>query len=120
MTLRFVIAKTMLLIKCDGSEQVIAFDRKTYLGKIRELIDAKSLDFVRIGKLENLDLVMAIDDLGYETETIEHGGNRFELKPVRALKPINPKATELYHAICYTGTTHQIVGDVVILHDGEA
>lgn len=61
--------------------------------------------------------VMVADDNGYETTTIEHGDGRFELKPTKARKPVNPEATKLYHAICVPGTTHQIVGDVAIVRD---
>jgi hypothetical protein len=32
-------------------------------------------------------------------------------------KPVNPKATALYHAICKPSTIHQIHGNVVILDD---
>jgi hypothetical protein len=34
-------------------------------------------------------------------------------------KPVNPKATALYHAICKPGTLHSIHGDVAIVHDGD-
>ena len=37
--------------------------------------------------------------------------------PAKPRKPINEKATALYHANCRPGTTHQIVGDVVIVPD---
>jgi hypothetical protein len=32
-------------------------------------------------------------------------------------KPVNQKATALYHAVCRPGTLHQIHGDVVIVSD---
>lgn len=32
-------------------------------------------------------------------------------------KPVNPKATKLYHAVCRPGTLHQIHGDVAIVND---
>lgn len=62
---------------------------------------------------------MAVDDFGWETEETDHGNGHIKLRPVRARKPVNEKATELYHAICVPGTTHQIVGDMAIMHDGE-
>lgn len=46
-----------------------------------------------------------------------NGNGSFELKCIRARKPVNAKATELYHAVCKPGTTHQIVGDVAIVND---
>jgi len=33
--------------------------------------------------------------------------------------PVNAAATALYHARCLPGTTHQIVGDVVIVPDSD-
>ncbi len=47
---------------------------------------------------------MAVDDLGH-----------VRVPP----KPVNAKATQLYHANCLPGTTHQIVGDVVIVLDDD-
>jgi hypothetical protein len=77
-----------------------------------------------IGAAEGLDTVnlrdgrvMLVDDKGYETEEVNHGGGHFELRPIRARKPINRAATELYHGICVPGTTHQIVGDVAVVLD---
>ena len=34
-------------------------------------------------------------------------------------KPVNPKATELYRAICIPGTMASIHGDVAIVWDGD-
>lgn len=44
--------------------------------------------------------IMLVDDLGHQKEL-----------------PVNPKATAMYHAVCRPGTTHEIVGDVVIAVD---
>ena len=110
---------TILIIRTDSTEQVIKRTGKGTLDKVKQAINARGLDFVRIGKADWSDLVMAVDDFGWETEGIDHGNGHLELKPVRALKPVNKKATKLYHAICVPGTTHQIVGDVAIMHDGE-
>jgi hypothetical protein len=107
---------TMLLIKADGSEQVIA--GKPENRTMHKLV-GDCLDFVRIGKLDNSDLTMAVDDFGYETVTIDHGNGKIELKPIAARLPDNAKATEFYHAICLPGTIHRIVGDVVIFHDDD-
>jgi hypothetical protein len=84
---------------------------------------------VTIGALEGVDTVtlhhlgssppyvMIVDDNAYETKFIDHGNGHMELRPVRALKPDNPKATELYHRNCHPGTTHRIAGDVYICPD---
>lgn len=110
---------TILVIRTDGREEVIQSRPKSRLDDIKRSIVAPDLDFVRIGKSDYSDLVMAVDDAGWETELVDHGDGRMELKPVRARKPINPKASDLYHSICVPGTVHMIVGDVAIFHDDE-
>jgi len=50
-------------------------------------------------------------------EFIDHGNGHFEAKPVRNVKPVNDKATELYHSICKPSATHQIAGDVAVAWD---
>lgn len=114
---------TLLVLRCNGNHETHKLS-KDWASQIRKLIDTTSLDFVSIGRPFQSDLVMAVDDFGYETETIDHGTvdgqHRFELKPIKARKPINPEATKLYLQICRPGTTHQIVGDVAILHDGDS
>jgi hypothetical protein len=110
---------TVLVIRTDGSREVLKITKGTLLKTVHSAIGAETLDMARIGKADDTDLVMAVDDAGYETEEINHGGGRFELRPIRARKPYNQTATWLYHAICRPGTTHQIVGDVAIFHDGD-
>lgn len=79
--------------------------------------------------------VMLVDDAGYETEFIDHGmqpGNPDDPNPLKqkpwrymenrctqARKPVNEAATKLYHAVCAPGTTHQIVGDVIVANDAD-
>lgn len=101
------------IIRTDGSEEVHAVTKKTATRQIDELIGAKCTDTVNLRD----GRVMIVDDNGYESECIEHGNGHFELRPTRARKPVNAKATELYHAICVPGTMHQIVGDVAIAND---
>ena len=108
--------KNILVIRTDGTETVVPMQRGV-LDQISELIGADTLDFVRIGLLERTDLVMAVDDSGWEYEVVQHNPGHIEHRPTKARKPINQRATELYHAICKPGTTHQIVGDVAICHD---
>jgi len=115
MTLPTVEKNTILVIRTDGTEEIVK--GKPRVQTMHTLIGAETLDFVRIGKLEPNDLTMAVDDMGWETVTVDHGDGRIELKPVRARKPINAKATALYFAICRPGTTHQIAGDVAVFHD---
>lgn len=57
------------------------------------------------------------------------GGDGFNLRDGRSVivddtgmidgKPINNKATKLYHAICRPGTTHCIHGDVAIVNESD-
>ena len=114
MTLPTVEKNTILVIRTDGTEEIVKGKPKVLA--IRSLIKAEGLDFVRIGKLVPNDIVMAVDDFGWETERIETA-EKIELRPIRPRKPINAKATALYLAICRPGTTHQIAGDVAIFHD---
>jgi len=82
------------IIRVDGSEEhVIA-----RFGQIDRLIHADGLDTVNLRD----GRVMVVDDLGHPNG-----------------KPVNRKATALYHGICRPGTTHQIVGDVAIVVDAE-
>jgi hypothetical protein len=115
--------RTLLILRCNGNHETFKLSRN-WSDQIRKLINAKALDFVSIGRGSGSDLIMAVDDFGYETEAIDHGiidGTAVtELRPVKALKPINPEATKLYHQVCKPNTTHQIVGDVAILHDNDA
>jgi hypothetical protein len=114
MTLPTVEKNTVLVIRTDGREEIVK--GKPKVAAMHAMIGAESLDFVRIGKLVPSDLTMAVDDFGWETERIETPG-KVELRPVRARKPINAKATALYLAVCRPGTTHQIAGDVAVFHD---
>jgi hypothetical protein len=105
------------IIRCDGTEEV--HDVPTF-DAIEVLIGAggKGLDHVNLRH----GRTMFVDGSGYDTETVseDRGGVAYvQLKPVRANKPVNPKATALYHATCKPGTTHQIVGDVAIVTDAD-
>jgi hypothetical protein len=111
---------TILVIRADGTESVVPMLKGTPpTEQAALLIGADMLDFVRIGLLEGTDLVMAVDDNGWEYEVVQHNEQHFEHRAIKARKPINQRATELYHEICKPGTTHQIVGDVAIMHDGD-
>jgi len=88
--------KTRILIRADGTEQPL--DKAQTIEQIRQLIGATALDSVNLR--DRFGHVMFVDDLGHDKQL-----------------PVNAKATELYHAICIPGTTHQIRGDVVVVPD---
>jgi hypothetical protein len=102
----------ILIIRTDGAEEVLEVDAAHYINAIEKAIGADCLDTVNLR-----DGRMFVDDHGYETETVEKGPANFEIVPVKALRPFNEKATQLYWSICKPGTTHRIVGDVAIVKD---
>ena len=89
---------TYKVIRVDGTETVHA--GKPSIPEIMRLIGCGSLDTVAIGPQRRR--VMFVDDTGVVDN-----------------KPVNQKATEIYHAVCRPGTVHQIHGDVVIVHDDD-
>lgn len=91
---------TRKLIRADGTEEDLIGPHA--LDDVRQMIGASTLDTVALRHLGQPLHVMLIDVNGY----------------LRDL-PVNSKATELYHANCIPGTTHQIRGDVVIVPDGD-
>jgi hypothetical protein len=101
------------IIRTNGTEEQITVDRTSVMKKIHEVLGAKYLDTVNLRD----GRVMFVDDGGYETREEQVGENHIKMVPVRALKPVNARATRLYHSVCVPGTTHQIVGDVVIVID---
>ena len=82
------------VIRTSGAEEAIA--GRPRIAAIETMIGADCLDTVslRDGR------VMLVDDNGIAKDL-----------------PVNPAATALYHGVCRPGTTHQIRGDVVIVHD---
>lgn len=82
------------IIRVDGSEERV--DRR--FGEIERLIRAHGLDTVNLRD----GRVMLCDDTG-----------------IAAGRPINAKATTLYHGVCRPGTTQTIRGDVAIVVDAE-
>jgi len=102
-----------LLIRTDGSEELVS--NAATLEGIYAAIGAQLCDCVILDR--DRQIVMMVDDEGYDTETVNHGNGNFEIKCIRPRKPVNKKATELYHLRCKPGTTHQIVGDVAIIND---
>ncbi len=86
------------LIRVDGTEQ--EFNEPRSMRQIYELIGCATGDAVQMRHMGRPLHVMIVDDSGMVDG-----------------KPVNPKATELYHANCRPGTTHPICGDVVIVPD---
>jgi hypothetical protein len=109
---------TFLVIRCDGSREVVQKPpalKAIYAALSIETGDTVILSWEMMGRVP--DLVMVVDDDGWETrmEKTERG---FRLIPIRPMpgKQINPAATDLYRMVAL-GSDHQIVGDVAILHD---
>ena len=84
------------VIRVDGTETVQ--HGKVSTAEIQRLIGCDALDTVTIDRKRQT--VMFVDDTGMIDG-----------------KPVNPKATALYRAICRPGTLHFIHGDVVIAND---
>jgi len=105
------------IIFCDGEVRVISEQAK--MRSIKRAMNADTVDFVTLTWAGSAfpDLVMIVNDHGYETRTVDHGNGHIEVQPVAALLPDNPVATALYHEICEPGTTHRIVGHAAIVHD---
>ena len=101
------------VIRTDGQEEELRVGNAGALAAIKALIGAETLDTVNLRD----GRVMLVDDDGWETETVEIEPGKIELRPIKALKPLNEKATKIYHGVCVEGTTHQIVGDVAIVLD---
>lgn len=102
------------LIRTDGT--VVDLVNPVPSSKIGELIGAAVTDTVTLWHMGEPLHVMVVDDLGYETKAITDE-NATLLVPMRARKPVNAEATRLYHENCQPGTTHQIVGDVLVVPD---
>jgi hypothetical protein len=90
------LTKRHRLIRTDGTEQILG--HRPSLDEIRRLNGCECMDTVTINRMRQT--VMFVDDTGMIDG-----------------KPVNPKATALYHAICKPSTIHQIHGNVVILDD---
>lgn len=104
------------IIRADGTEEMLGGPMT--IQALREAIGADAVDFVELRHLGPPLHVMAVDDNAWDCR-VESSGNRINVIPVSPLRPINAKATELYHANCVPGTTHQIAGDVAIVPDSD-
>lgn len=111
---------TQCIITSSG--HVTELEGKVTTDRVRELIKADYLDFVTLGYQRGKLWLMVVDDRGWEStvdETKHDGWTHVVARPTRPLKPVNQIATTLYRSVCKPGTTHQIVGDVVIMPDSE-
>jgi hypothetical protein len=87
------------IIRVDGTETLI--EEKPRLKSICAAIGCESIDTVILTvRRAEPEIIMLVDDTGM----IDH-------------KPVNPKATELYRAVCRPGTPYSIHGDVAIVND---
>ena len=94
-----------VLIQKRGSWQVIRVNGtievmigKPTLHEVSKAIGCETIDSVKLD--EKSRTIMLVDDVGMIDG-----------------KPVNPKATELYHSVCRPGTVFAIHGDVAIVND---
>lgn len=105
------------LIKADGTERDLPGPMT--IRECCDLINADICDTIMLRHMGAKPLhVMICDDRGYDSVPVIEG-NTCHLEPVRARLPVNREATRLYHLNCRPGTTHQIVGDVVVVPDSD-
>ena len=85
-----------LIIRVNGDEEDV--QEKPSIAKINRAIGCSCVDTVTLDRRR--EILMIVDDTGMIDG-----------------KPVNPKATELYHARCRPGTPYSIHGDVAIVND---
>lgn len=105
------------IIRTDGTEEELP--GPITMAEARERIGAQTLDVVLLRHLGWPLHVMLVDDAGYVTMPLTTQPGVVRLQTLAPRKPINEKATALYHANCRPGTSHRIVGDVVIVPDAD-
>ena len=88
------------IIRCDGTTELV--DKPMTVAEIEKRIGADVTDTVRLRHLRAGVIVMFVDDRGHDKNL-----------------PVNFVATALYWANCVPGTTHLILGDVVITNDSD-
>lgn len=105
-----------LVVRADGTTELV--EQKPTLDLVRSAIGADTIDVVAVGRANRTDLVMIVDDDGWNSVPVERPYG-IELVCTTPRRPLNGNATALYRAICHPGTTHQIAGDVAIAHDSD-
>jgi hypothetical protein len=108
-----------LLINTNGERSLIDFPPNGHLGKAigAAMCDTVILSWMPHGHIP--DLVMVVDDDGWETTMVDHGDGRLEFVPTGPKRPVNDIATDLYREVA-PAESYQIAGDVLILHDGDS
>ncbi len=91
---------TRKLLRADGTEEMLTGPHS--IQDVQAMIGADTIDTVLLRSWGDPLHVMLVDDTG-----------------MIAGRPVNARATALYHAQCRPGVTHQIHGDVVIVPDGD-
>jgi len=91
---------TRKLIRVDGTEEELHGPHA--IADVQLMIGASTLDTVTLRSWGHPLHVMLVDDTGMIDG-----------------KPVNARATELYHAQCRPGNPYSIHGDVVIVPDGD-
>lgn len=86
------------LIRVDGTEDTTPASARHIIHDVRKLIGCDMLDTVIVDRQRHI--VMLCDDTGMVDG-----------------KPVNPRATELYHAVTKPGNPYAIHGDVVLAFD---
>jgi hypothetical protein len=86
------------LIRTDGTTLDLPTGRS--IKELSVMINADILDTVSLHHMGQPLHVMILDDLGHDKGL-----------------PVNPEATKLYWANCKPGTTHNILGDVIVVPD---
>lgn len=84
------------IIRCDGSSETREIDRHNVLEEIYKAIGCQLIDAVNLRD----GRVMLVDDTGLIDR-----------------KPVNPRATELYHTVA--ATYMPICGDVALVNDAD-
>lgn len=84
------------VIRVNGAVEDRRISTRNPFAEINKLIGCDVTDTVNLRD----GRIMLVDDQGHQKQL-----------------PVNPEATKLYHGVCRPGTTHQIVGDVVIAVD---
>ncbi len=88
------------IIRADGTEEIIS--QRPTLSAVHKAIGCDCCDTVILTRGSDEPIVMMVDDTGMIDG-----------------KPVNPKATELYHSVSRPGNPYSIHGDVVIVNDGD-
>lgn len=105
-----------LVIRTDGTTERV--DKVPTLDLVRSAIGADCIDIVAVGRANRTDLLMVVDDNGWDSVAVERPYG-VELVCTEPRRPLNDNATALYRAICHPGTRHQIAGDVAIVHNAD-